>query len=59
MASVLFARYYTRNVFDRELHDQLLTAVIEADPNEPGLTLGNTIAQDQARALLADGDEYF
>ena len=59
MASVLFARYYTRNVFDRELHDRLLTAVIEADPTQPGLTLSNTIAQDQARALLADGDDYF
>lgn len=59
MAEVLFARYYARNVFDRALHDRLLTEVLEADPEEPGLTLSNTIAQSQARDLLDEGDEYF
>jgi len=59
MAKVLFARYYARNVFDRSLHDRLLKEVIEADPEEPGLTLSNTIAQTDARALLDDGNDYF
>ncbi|MGB0406966.1 MAG: TRAP transporter TatT component family protein, partial [Pseudomonadales bacterium] len=43
----------------RELHDQVLREVLEADPEAPGLTLANTIAQAQARALLADADNYF
>ncbi len=59
MARMLYARQYARLVFDRELHDRLLTEVVEADPEAPGLTLSNTLAQDQARRLLAEADEYF
>jgi len=59
MAKVLYARQYARLVFDRALHDRLLEEVVAADPEAPGLTLGNTLAQDQARLLLADADEYF
>ena len=36
-----------------------LDEVVEADPEAPGLTLSNTLAQDEARRLLADADEYF
>lgn len=59
MSKVLLAKEYARMVFDRELHDRLLRDVLEADPNVPGLVLLNTMAQDQARALLAESDEYF
>lgn len=59
MAKVLYARHYARLVFDRVLHDRLLEEVVAADPAAPGLTLGNTLAQEQARVLLADADEYF
>jgi TRAP transporter T-component len=59
MVRVQFARYYARLVFDRPLHDRLLKEVLAADPVQPGLTLGNTIAQEQARELLAGADEYF
>ncbi|MEE8311461.1 MAG: TRAP transporter TatT component family protein [Candidatus Binatia bacterium] len=59
MAKVLYARYYARNVFDRSLHDRLLTEVVEADPEAPGLTLSNTIAQTQARQLLDESNDYF
>ncbi len=59
MAKVLYARHYARLVFDRPLHDRLLEEVVAADPEAPGLTLGNTLAQEQARVLLADADEYF
>jgi hypothetical protein len=59
MAKVLFARYYARLVFDRPLHDRLLDEVVTADPAAPGLTLSNTLAQDEARQLLAEADEYF
>jgi hypothetical protein len=59
MAKVFFARHYARLVFDRELHDRLLGEVLDADPREPGLTLSNVLAQEQARALLAGADNYF
>lgn len=59
MAKVLFAREYARLVFDRELHDQLLEEVINAEPEVPGYVLTNTLAQEQARRLLADSQDYF
>ena len=59
MVKVLYARHYARLVFDRELHDRLLNAVIEAKTDVPGYTLGNTLAQQQARELLKSGEEYF
>ena len=59
MAKVFFAQAYARMVFDRELHDRLLTEVLSADPQAPGLTLMNTIAQEQARALMESSDDYF
>ena len=59
MAKVFFAESYARMVFDRELHDRLLTEVLSADPQAPGLTLMNTIAQEQARALMESSDDYF
>jgi hypothetical protein len=59
MAYVVFAQRYSRLVFDRELHDELLKHVVQADPDVPGLTLINTVAQEQARQLLESADEYF
>jgi hypothetical protein len=59
MVKVLYARQYARLVFDRPLHDRLLREVVEADPEAAGLVLGNTLAQEQARRLLAEADEYF
>lgn len=53
------ARYYARTLYDRELHDRLLQEVLAADPRQPGLTLFNTLAQEEARELLAGADEYF
>lgn len=54
-----YARYYARTLYDRELHDRLLQEVLNADPVEPGLTLFNTLAQDDARDLLASAEDYF
>ncbi len=54
-----FARYYARTLYDRELHDRLLKEVLAADPEQPGLTLFNTLAQDEAKELLASADDYF
>jgi hypothetical protein len=59
MAKVYYARQYARLVFDRRLHDRLLEEVVEANPAAPGLTLSNTLAQEQARELLAGADDYF
>ncbi len=59
MGQVQFARYYARLVFDRPLHDRLLKEVVAADAAQPGFTLSNTLAQEQARKLLADADTFF
>ncbi|MDH4015412.1 MAG: TRAP transporter TatT component family protein, partial [Chromatiales bacterium] len=56
---VEFARTYARLVYDRELHDRLLGEVLAADPDVPGLTLFNVLAQRQAEILLASADDYF
>lgn len=56
---VLYARHYARLVFDRELFEHLLQEVIDADPVVPDLTLSNMLAQQQARELLAEADQYF
>ncbi|HEX5788462.1 MAG TPA: TRAP transporter TatT component family protein [Woeseiaceae bacterium] len=58
-AKVEYARGYARLMYDRELHDRLLTEVLDADPYVDGLTLSNMLAQDDARELLAGADDYF
>ncbi len=59
MVRVLYARQYARLVFDQELHDRLLAEALAADPEVPGLTLINTLAQRQALALQASSKDYF
>ncbi len=59
IAKVLLAKDYARLVFDRELHDRLCSEVLEADPEIDGLTLSNTLAQSEAKALLDDSQDYF
>ncbi|MEA2084359.1 MAG: TRAP transporter TatT component family protein [Thermodesulfobacteriota bacterium] len=59
MAKVTYARMYARLIFDRQLHDRLLHEVLEADFNEPGYTLINTLAQRQAQKLLDSSEDYF
>ncbi len=57
LAKVEYAQRYARLVFDQALHDRLLHEVVQANPIQPGLTLSNVIAQDQAKALLQE--DYF
>jgi predicted metal-binding protein len=59
MIYVLYAKYYARVVFDRALHDRLLTEALARDPEVPGYVLMNTAAQKEARALLDSADDYF
>ncbi len=59
MVHVLFAQQYARLVFDQELHDDLLSKALEKSPMQPNLTLINTLAQQQAKELLAGSADYF
>lgn len=56
---VEYARRYARMMFDQDLHDRLLNAVLEAPVQAAGFTLFNVLAQRQAELLLASGEEYF
>jgi len=56
---VLYAKHYARMSFDRPLHDRLLTEVLASPVQAEDLTLINSVAQQQAKALLASGDGYF
>jgi len=58
-AKVEFARGYARLLYERELHDELLTEVLAADPNMNGYILTNVMAQQDATELLASADDYF
>ena len=57
--NVDYARYYARTLYDRELHDRLLNAVMSAQAKQDGYTLFNTLAQREAQELLDAADEYF
>ena len=59
LAKVMMANQYARLVFDQPLHDRLLKEVIAANPVASGYTLSNTIAQERARELLAESNDYF
>jgi hypothetical protein len=56
---VEYARGYARLVYDRELHDRLLSEVLGSPVQAEGLTLFNTLAQQEARQLLESADDYF
>lgn len=60
IVQVQMARYYARQIFDRELFVALLEEVIRtpADTN-PNLRLQNMAAKQQARVLLEQADELF
>lgn len=56
---VEFAKSYAKLLYERELHDQLLNEVLNADPYKDGYVLGNVMAQEEAKALLVEADDYF
>lgn len=58
-AKVEFARGYAKTLYDRELHDQLVSDVLQADPYADGFTLMNVLAQEEALALAAAANDYF
>lgn len=59
MAKVLYADKYARMLFDRELYDDLLQQVIEADSGPQDQILTNTLAKQRATELLKSADDYF
>lgn len=59
VAKVELARRYARSTFNKSLHHRLLNEVISAESKVEGLTLMNTWAQQQAKALLATENDYF
>ena len=59
MAKVLYAEKYARMLFDRELHDELLKQVIDADAGSSDQVLINALAKQKAAKLLLDGEDYF
>ena len=58
-AKLEYARGYAKLLYERELHDRLLTEVLEADPIQDGFVLTNVMAQKEAAILLAEADDYF
>ena len=56
---VEYARGYAKLLYERELHDRLLNEVLAADPYQDGYTLSNVMAQEQAREMLDQADDYF
>ena len=58
-AKVEYARGYARPLYERELHDRLLQEVLAAEPEFPGYTLTNVLAQRDATELLSSADDYF
>jgi len=59
MVRVLMAKYYARNVFDQELHDSLLTAVLAENADYRGYVLANSLAKIEAEQLLAESGDFF
>jgi len=59
MVDVLMAKHYARNVYDQELHDELLVAVQSADAEYAGYTLINSLAKLEADQLLAESADFF
>lgn len=59
LAQVAYAETYARMQFDRELYVALLNEVLEAPEPPGGLEISNRLAQNRARRLLLDVDNYF
>jgi len=58
-AKVEYAKGYAKLLYERELHDRLISEVLGASPYEDGLTLLNVLAQEEAEKMRAEADDYF
>ena len=60
MTDVYYAQYYARQTLNRDLFVSTLKRVLETPAAiEPDLTLANTLAQQKAKRLLDQVDEFF
>ncbi|MFT5897326.1 MAG: hypothetical protein ACI8VW_004213 [bacterium] len=59
MTKVIYAEQYAKLTFNKSLYEQLLNEVLSADPVKEGLTLTNVLAQQRAKVLLSEADDYF
>jgi hypothetical protein len=60
MTSVYYAQYYAKQRLDRELFTKTLNGVLNNPADtDPDLTLMKTLAQEKARKLLSQADEFF
>ncbi len=58
-AKAMMAEMYARAIFDRELHDRLVSEVLATDPLAGDLTLQNVVAQKLALQLKDSADDFF
>lgn len=56
---VMYAKYYAKITYNRELHDKLLKDVLSANAEITGYTLINTWAKTEAEKLLLEAEDYF
>jgi hypothetical protein len=60
MVHVQMAKFYARQIFDRDLYESLLTQALALPVDGlPELTLQNVAAQKMARLLLEETDDFF
>jgi hypothetical protein len=60
MTDVYYAQYYARQTLNRDLFVSTLKRVLETPAAiEPDLTLANTLAQQKAKRLLDQVNEFF
>lgn len=59
MIKVLYAQYYARLTFDKNLHTRLINEVNAYNNSQKQYILINTLAKEKAKALEAGADDYF
>ncbi|MEW6185475.1 MAG: TRAP transporter TatT component family protein [Thermodesulfobacteriota bacterium] len=60
MTQVYYAQYYAKQKLDRDLFSSILNQVLATPADkEPDLILLNTLAQEKAKKLLEQADEFF
>lgn len=59
MAKVLYAEYYARLTFNKELHQRLISDVLSMKESPDKFILINTLAIQKAKALKMSAEDYF
>lgn len=60
MTYIYYANYYAKKAFDKDVYVSTLETVLKTPADiTPDLTLLNTVAHTQAKAMLNEADDYF